>query len=627
MTFKEYFARRTLNSIVIWIFVLILNFFFFYAPSMRVDLHSLPTQTVEYLKFVFVERFGLYSGAEPVPILDYLFSTSIFSITLLVLAVVIAITLGVVLGTLASYKQGRKIDTILTVAALIPFAFPIWWTGLVFRLYLYPPFPAFHWYSDKWIFQSPLSDVFGFTVDFLSHLILPLMTFLIVFTGVYFIVTRNSLREVYTEEYIKTAKAKGLSPTKIMLKHALRNAAIPVVSIVALTPPLLVLGTIMTEYVFSRNGIGFMFFKSAIDTYSRERIPPTPLLQAVFIVFATIIIVLNFAVDISLSFLDPRIRTDGAGLERPQEQGSGVGSSQPLHKRFLKFMKEFMRGYSGKIGLGIILFFTISGIVVPYLPLPNPFKLGRLSPLQSPNLNHLLGTDIYGRDMLAMVLWGARTSLLEGLGAVIIALVIGYFVGLFSGYYNNRAIGYLLDRVTDLFLSIPIIIIIVYFPNIHSYTPTPIKWMLAVGLTTWPFAAKLVRAAVISAKERPFVEAARAAGAGDRYILFRCLLPDCIPAAASSLPLLAVTALSVQSSLDFIGFERRLWNRIDPVLLAPYMSWGTILSYGAEFRGYQWWLIFPPAICIALVALALVAIGNKVMEVTNPRLRSRKLLL
>jgi len=624
LAFKEYFFKRALNSVVVWICVLILNFLLFYTPSTA----HFPAQVVEYLKFVFIERFGPYYRGGQVPTLDYICNFSVYSLILLALSLAIAITLGIFLGTLASYKasykRGRKIDVALTVAVLIPFTFPVWWVALALRTYLYPPFPAFHWYSDRWMGQSPWSDIFSFIPDFLNHLVLPLAALTLTLTGIYFIVTRNSLRNVYTEDYIRTAKAKGLSPVRIMFKHALRNAIIPVISIIALTPPLLVLGTIMIERVFSKGGIGSMLLKSAIDTYSLERASPTPVLQALFIVFSTIIIILHFIIDVSACFLEPRIRTDGAGFERLDRKERGRKLFQPFHKKVLKFLKEFMRGYSGKIGLGIILFFAISALIVPYLPLPNPSYLGpgRPSPNQPPSLNYLLGTDEFGRDMLAMILWGARASLIVGLGAVALALTIGCLVGLFSGYYSDRWIGYLLDRITDLFLSVPIIVIAVYFPNIHPYgDPTPFKWILAVGLTTWTIAAKLVRAQVISAKEKPFIEASRAAGAGTAHILFRCLLPDCVPAVASSMPLLAVTALSMQSCLDYIGFQRSLWSRIGPVLLAPYTSWGTILSYGAQaFSLKLWWLIFPPAICISLLGLALIAIGNKMMEVANPRL-------
>jgi len=618
LTLKEYFFKRTINSVVVWIFVLILNFLLFYTPSTGTMLENLPAQAVEYLKFVFVERFGPYSGGGQMSTLDYICNFSVNSVILIVLSLAISIAVGTFLGTLAaykaSYKHGRKIDAALTVVALVPFAFPVWWTALVLRKYLYPTFPAFHWYSDRWVFQSPWSDIFGFVLDYLNHLVLPLLMYVLAFTGVYFIVARNSLRSIYKEDYMTTAKAKGLSPIKIMFKHALKNAMIPVVSIMALTPPLIVLGAIMCDWVFSRGGIGYMFMKSAINTYSGEPLPPTPVLQAVFVVFATIIIILHFFVDMSMVVLDPRIRVDGAGLKRFKRKARG----QSFCKKILNFLKEFMRGYSGKFGLGVILFFAIAGLIAPYLPLANPFNpLESGASLQPPSPNHLLGTDQYGRDLLAMILWGARASLAEGLGAVALALAIGYFVGVISGYYSNRWIGYLLDRITDLFLAVPIIVIVVYFPMDAG----PLKWILAVGLTMWPLTAKLVRAAVISNKDKPFIEASRAVGAGDAHILVHCLLPDCIPAAASSMILLAVSALSVQSCLDYLGFQRNLWSRIDPVLLAPYMSWGTILSYTTEaFSHMRWWLIFPPAICIALLIFALIAIGHKTMEVTNPRL-------
>ena len=468
--------------------------------------------------------------------------------------------------------------------------------------------------------MSPWSNIPGFILDFLNHLFLPLLAFVLTLTGIYFLVTRNSLRRVYTEDYMLTAKAKGCSPLRMMFKHALKNAAIPVVSIVALTPPLVVLGLAVNEStVFSRSGLGQELLKSIMDTFYGTPKPPTPLLQALFLVFATVIIVLHFIVDMSVCFLDPRTRADGAGLERPERKVKNYGLHEPFRKRALKFLKQFMKGYSGKLGLGVVLFFAILALIVPYLPIPYSSNQA----FEAPSLNHLLGTDEYGRDMFAMVSWGTRASLAEGLGAVALALTIGYLVGLISGYYSDRWVGYLLDRTTDVFLAVPIIVIAVYFPNVDPTGVGPLKWILAIGLTTWTFTAKLVRADVISAKQKAFIEASRASGAGDFHIVFRSLLPYCVPAAASSMPLLAVTALTMQSSLDFLGFGRNLWSRTDPVLLPPYISWGTVLGYHAQSispSNIGWWLVFPPAICMALLVLALIAIGNKVMEVAYPRL-------
>lgn len=612
MGFREYFFKRLASSIITWVFVLILNFIIFYAPSPESRFQSFASQVKEYLSFVFLERFGPYPYL-PIrtPTLDYIISISVYSLILLALSLTIAIALGIFLGSLASYKNGGKIDAGLTVAAFLPSAFPVWWLALVFFMYLHPPLPAFGWSSERWWFQSPWSDIFSFIPDFLSHLLLPLVSFSLALTGIYFLVTRNSLKSIHAEDYMITAKAKGLTPAKIMFKHALRNAIINEVSIIALTPSLLVLGVIMIEMVFSRNGLGFMLVGSVINPVSGELMEPTPILQAIFMVFATVVIVLHFIVDISVCILDPRIRTDG-GSRILDEKSREDRLSQKFHRRVLKFLRKFMRGYWGKFGLGVIIFFAIVGFTVPYLP------LARAGELEPPSLNHLLGTDEHGRDVLAMIFLGARASLLEGLGAVSLALTVGCFVGLFSGYFRDHWIGYLLDRITDLFLSVPIIVIVAYFPT----SPGPHKWLLAVGLTTWTVTAKLVRMEVISAREKPFIEASRAAGARDTYILFRCLLPECIPAVASSMPFVAITALSVQSSLDYLGFQRRLWSSIDPVTLAPYTSWGTMLSYGSQIYIplKQWWLIFPPGICIALLGFALIAIGNKMIEVTNPKL-------
>ena len=617
-SFREYIFKRAFYSVITWILVLILNFLLFYTPSPKMVGQPFIVQAAEYFNFVFVERFGPHP-VYGTPLLDYILGVSVYSLLLLALSLAIAITLGVLLGTLVSYKQGGKIDALLTIIGIASFAFPAWWVCLVLRMYLYPTFPAFGWHSEEWWSKSPLSDLPSFIPDFLSHLTLPLLTLVLTLTGIYLLVTRNSLRSIYTEDYIRTAKAKGASPLRIMFKHALKNAMVSVVSIIALTPSLLVIGIIVVEYVFQRLGIGYILMSSVIDPVSREILPPSPQLQAVFVVFSTIIITLHFIVDVSLRVLDPRISIDGAGLHGKRKKAKKRKISKSRWEKTLDFLKKFMKGYSGKFGVGVLLFFTTAALLAPILPLPDPFhRLWEIEPSQPPSLQHLLGTDYQRRDVLSAIFWAARSSLMEGLGAVALALVIGCFVGLFSGSYSDGWIGYWLDRITDLFLSVPIIVMVVYFPM----RPSPLKWMIAVGLTTWTITAKLVRTQVISAKGKPFIEASKAAGAGDAYIIFRCLLPECVPAVASSVLFVAVTALSMQSCLDFFGFQRRLWSRIEPVTHAPYMSWGTLLSFGAGgFEAHKrWWIIFPPGICIALVGLALVAIGNKVIEVTNPRL-------
>jgi peptide/nickel transport system permease protein len=635
LSFRGYFFRRVLDSLVTWVFVLILNFLIFYGPYRNPDWEYIhvdwyPSHGLDYLKFVFMDRFGPYQTISgQVAMLDHVLGVAVPSLILLGLSLAIAITIGIFLGTLASYmastKHGRKVDVLLAICALATFSLPVWWVGLILVKYLFPPFQPYLWYSLNWsIYWSPWSNIPGFILDFLNHLFLPLLAFILTLTGIYFLVTRNSLRKVYTEDYMLTAKAKGCSPLRMMFRHALKNAAIPVISIVALTPPLVIMGLAVNEgTVFSRSGLGQELLQSTMDTFYGTAKTPTALLQALFIVFATIIIALHFIVDISVRFLDPRIRADGAGLERPEIKTENCGLGKPFHRKVLKFFRRFMKGYSGKLGLGILLFFAVVALIVPYLPI----VLHSNQAFGAPSLAHLLGTDEYGNDILYMVLWGTRDSLAEGLGAVALALTIGYLVGLISGYYSNRWVGYVLDRATDVFLAVPIIVLAVYFPDIGS-TPagvSPLKWILAIGLTTWTFTAKLVRAEVISAKHKAFVEASRASGAGDFHIVFRSLFPYCVPAAASSMPLLAVTALTVQSSLDFLGFGRSLWSSVEAKMLPPYWSWGTILGYHYQIIGVArgntfWWIVFPPAICIALLVLALIAIGNKVMEVAYPRL-------
>ena len=151
-----------------------------------------------------------------------------------------------------------------------------------------------------------------------------------------------------------------------------------------------------------------------------------------------------------------------------------------------------------------------------------------------------------------------------------------------------------------------------------------LKWILAVGLSTWGISSKLVRSQVLLIKEKPYIETARASGAGDGRVLLHYILPEAFSIIASSVIYTVAIVLSVQSSLDVFGFRRFIWSRspdLPPVTTAPFVSWGTMLSYGTMYARLEaWWTVLPPAFCIVLLGLSLTLIGNKVADALNPKL-------
>jgi peptide/nickel transport system permease protein len=224
-----------------------------------------------------------------------------------------------------------------------------------------------------------------------------------------------------------------------------------------------------------------------------------------------------------------------------------------------------------------------------------------------------LGTDSLGRSVWAQFVWGARISLLVGLAATLIAIVIGSVVGILAGFY--RGIGSaLLERLTEWFLVIPFLPLAIVLAAILG--PSVKNLILVIGITSWPSTARLVRAQVLTLKERPYVERSRALGASNRHLMSRHVLPNVSPIILANLTLTVPIAILSETTLAFLGFG-------DP----RRASWGKMLdeafSAGALTREAWWWFM-PPGLGIMAVVIAFTLIGSALEEILDPRLRERR---
>jgi peptide/nickel transport system permease protein len=224
-----------------------------------------------------------------------------------------------------------------------------------------------------------------------------------------------------------------------------------------------------------------------------------------------------------------------------------------------------------------------------------------------------LGTDHLGRPIWAQFAWGARISLLVGLAATLIAIVIGSLVGILAGFY--RGIGSsLLVRLTEWFLVIPFLPLAIVLAAIFG--PSVENIILVIGITSWPGTARLVRAQVLTLKERLYVERSRALGASNRHLMGRHILPNVSPIILANLTLTVPIAILSETTLSFLGLG-------DPTRA----SWGKMLdeafSAGALSRE-AWWYFLPPGLGIMAVVLAFTLIGSALEEILDPRLRERR---
>jgi peptide/nickel transport system permease protein len=284
-----------------------------------------------------------------------------------------------------------------------------------------------------------------------------------------------------------------------------------------------------------------------------------------------------------------------------------------LYKRnMLSLWKVYRQNTMGMIGLIILLFFGILAIIGPIV-FEYTGKVEELSKiLLPPTWQHPLGTDNMGKDVLLGVINGTRVSMLVGTSATLMSMIIGAIVGIVSGYYG-KTVDIILMRITDVFLVIPWLPLMLVLAALLG----PGLWTIifVIGITSWAGTARIIRSQTLSIKERPYVERARAIGAGDLHIMGYHILPNVFPLIFANTVLVAATAIISETTLSFLGMGD-----------ATHVSWGMMLHYafetGATTLG-AWWWIMPPGICVVLVVLSFTFVGYALDEVFNPRLRRR----
>jgi peptide/nickel transport system permease protein len=238
-----------------------------------------------------------------------------------------------------------------------------------------------------------------------------------------------------------------------------------------------------------------------------------------------------------------------------------------------------------------------------------------------PTLNgwHLFGTDLLGRDYLSRVIYGLRTSLWVAMFVAALSTIIGTALGSIAGYYGGQTDN-LLMRFTDLILTLPglavLLVAAAYLGQSDSqvgpFTLTqPVKVGLILAFLFWTGLARIVRGVFLSLREKEFVEAAKAAGASDRRIIFRHILPNCVGPIAVTMTLVVALAILTEAALSFLGFG------IQP----PHPALGSLIADG-ETNGFDtWWLVTFPGLTIVLIALCVNFIGDGLRDALDPTQR------
>jgi peptide/nickel transport system permease protein len=312
--------------------------------------------------------------------------------------------------------------------------------------------------------------------------------------------------------------------------------------------------------------------------------------------------------------------------------GAAPAAPAPVAKRGWlagqrQFWRQFIRHRDGLFGVIVLLFFTVMAIAPQLFVGPlETVTTASGTPFEAPSATHIFGTDELGRDILNLTVHGARVSMVIGLLATVITILLGAVIGIVSGFFGGRTDAVLM-RLTDFFLVLPTFVLaLVLAPiildvvgetsQIAGIRMTLIVIIIVIGITSWASTARIIRSQALSVKERMFVDRARVIGSGGGHIMRRHILPNVLNLIVANTVLVFGGAILTETLLAFVGLG-------DP--FAP--SWGQILN-SAETQGAPtlgaWWYIVPPATCVVLVVLAFTLVGGALDAILNPRLRTRR---
>jgi peptide/nickel transport system permease protein len=269
-----------------------------------------------------------------------------------------------------------------------------------------------------------------------------------------------------------------------------------------------------------------------------------------------------------------------------------------------RFQVEFTHNTVSLLALTVVLVFLMAGLLAPFLGLPGPtdqiFDL-----YAGPSIQHPFGTDNLGRDVFSEVVWGTRVSLTFGVVVALISAILGTLIGAASGYFGGL-IDDIASRLFEIILAVPGLFVIILIVTLFG--SNLLTTMTVVGAWVWPSNARIMRAQVLSGKQRDYVTAATILGASDTRILFRHVIPNSLPPLIANSTLQIGFAIALEAGLSFIGLGD-----------ANVISWGQMLNQAQSRYATAWWMAVFPGVAISILVLGFNLVGDAITRVLNPQ--------
>lgn len=269
---------------------------------------------------------------------------------------------------------------------------------------------------------------------------------------------------------------------------------------------------------------------------------------------------------------------------------------------------KFSRNKVSVVGFFMVLLVVVVAIFAPVLA-PYPKSAGALidfdNASKAPSLTHLFGTDIEGRDILSRVMFAFRGALVMGLGVITMIVPLGVLVGLFAGYYYGTFIDTIIMRVTDIFVTLPALLLALAVASLGR--PSLFHSMMAVAFAWWPYYARLTYSQTSSIRNETFIKASETIGAGKRHIMFAEILPNCLAPIFTKMALEIGWVILMGATLSFVGLGEQ----------PPTAALGTMVSDGAQYLPAQWWISVFPALAIAFIVLGFNLLGDGIKNMVS----------
>lgn len=286
-----------------------------------------------------------------------------------------------------------------------------------------------------------------------------------------------------------------------------------------------------------------------------------------------------------------------------------ASSAAALAASTLRLLRFLLRNPMTFVGLIVVSTLILVAAIAPWIAGHDPLLQNLSGALQAPSSVHWFGTDEYGRDVFARLVYGSRITLYIVLLVTVIVGPIGLLVGTVSGYFGGW-VDNLFMRITDIFISFPSLVLALAF--IAALGPGLEHAVIAIALTAWPPIARLARAETLPLRNADFVVAVQLQGASSTRIILRHIIPMCLSSVIIRLTMNMASIILTAAALGFLGLGAQ----------APLPEWGAMISTGRRYMLESWWLVAAPGMAIMLVSLAFNLLGDGLRDVLDPRSQS-----